>query len=63
MSLLLDKIHCLLSKKRNHNIVVMLPFHLDYGPNYSKYVSNLSTQFYMGAKLALDELEMAGAKC
>lgn len=47
-------------QKEEYNIVVMLPFHLDYGPNYSKYVSNLSTQFYMGAKLALDELELAG---
>jgi len=47
-------------KKEMYHIAIMLPFHLDYGPNYSKYVSNLSTQFYMGAKLAIDSLEELG---
>jgi len=47
-------------KKEMYNIAIMLPLHLDYGDNYSKYVSNLATQFYMGAKLAIDSLEELG---
>jgi len=47
-------------EKEHYNIVFMLPFHLEHGKNYSKYVSNLSTQFYMGAKLAIDSLKSLG---
>ena len=47
-------------EKEVYNIVIMLPFHLEHGKNYSKYVSNLSTQFYMGAKLAVDSLKELG---
>ena len=46
--------------KDSYNIALMLPMHLDYGESYSKYVSNFSTQFYMGAKLAIDSLEELG---
>lgn len=46
--------------KEVYNIALMLPMHLDYGESYSKYVSNFSTQFYMGAKLAIDSLEELG---
>tara|TARA_R110002072_G_scaffold67521_3_gene165580 strand:- start:4596 stop:6383 length:1788 start_codon:yes stop_codon:yes gene_type:complete len=48
--------------KEMYHIAIMLPLHLDYGPNYSKYVSDMSTQFYMGAKLAIDSLEQLGLK-
>ena len=48
--------------KEEYNIVLILPLHLDYGKEYSKYVSNLSAQFYMGAKLAIDSLERKGLK-
>ncbi len=50
------------TKKGRYQVAVMLPFHLDYGPSYSEYVSDISTQFYMGAKLALDELDELGLK-
>lgn len=47
-------------KKGTYKIAVLAPFFLDYGTGYSKYVSNLATQFYMGSKLALDSLQMKG---
>lgn len=46
--------------KERYKIAVLLPFHLDYGPGYSKYVSNVATQYYMGASLALDSLKAMG---
>jgi len=49
-------------KKEHYSIVYLLPFHFNYGENYSKQVSSLSTQFYMGAKLALDSLSKLGLK-
>lgn len=49
-------------KKEEYNIAIMLPLHLDFGSGYSKYVSNLAAQFYMGAKLAIDQLEEKGLK-
>jgi LysM repeat protein len=48
--------------KEKYNIAILLPFYLDYGPGYSEYMSNLSAQFYMGALLAIDSLEMRGLK-
>lgn len=49
-------------KKNHYKVTVMLPFHLEVGPKYSRRVSDLSTQFYMGARLALDSLERKGFK-
>jgi len=46
--------------KERYKVAVLLPFHLDYGPGYSKYVSSLATQYYMGASLALDSLKLMG---
>ena len=47
-------------KKNTYKIAIMLPFNLDKGGQ--DYVSMLSTEFYMGAKLALDSLEKLGLK-
>tara|TARA_B110000285_G_scaffold30188_1_gene30859 strand:+ start:14237 stop:16045 length:1809 start_codon:yes stop_codon:yes gene_type:complete len=46
--------------KERYKIAVILPLHLDYGPGYSKYVSSVATQFYMGALMALDSLKAMG---
>ncbi len=48
--------------KDEYKIAMLIPFHLDAGPQYSKYVSELATQFYMGACMALDSLERKGLK-
>jgi LysM repeat protein len=47
-------------EKERYNVAMILPFHLDYGPGYSSYVSKLATQFYMGASVALDSLKSMG---
>ena len=47
-------------EKPRYKIAVLLPFHLDYGPGYSKHVSGLATQYYMGANLAIDSLKKMG---
>jgi LysM repeat protein len=49
-------------KKDEYNIAIILPFFLDKGQGYSQYVSDLSTEFYMGAQLALDSLSKLGLK-
>lgn len=46
--------------KERYKIAVILPLHLDYGPEYSKYVSSVATQYYMGASMALDSLKAMG---
>lgn len=46
--------------KEKYKIAVLLPFCLDHGNSYSSRVSQLATQFYMGAKLAVDSLEKQG---
>lgn len=46
--------------KERYKIAVFLPFFLDHGKGYSKYVSNVSTQFYMGMTMAIDTLESMG---
>lgn len=51
----------LLFKKRDeYTIAILLPFFLDKESGYSQNVSDLSTEFYMGAKLALDSLKNSG---
>ena len=47
-------------KKSSYKVVLMLPFHLEKGANYSEYLSTLAAEFYMGAKLAIDSLEALG---
>ncbi|MDG1428474.1 MAG: LysM peptidoglycan-binding domain-containing protein [Crocinitomicaceae bacterium] len=47
-------------KKDRYRIAVMLPFYLEGGAKYSKLVSELATQFYMGATMAVDSLEKLG---
>lgn len=49
-------------EKSSYNIALMLPLHLSYGKKYSEAVSNLATQFYMGAMMAVDSLERKGFK-
>jgi LysM repeat protein len=48
--------------KEEYNVALFLPLHLEYGEGYSEHVSNLSTQFYMGATMALDSLELKGLR-
>lgn len=49
-------------KKQKYKIAVLLPFHLDGGASANSRVSQWATQFYMGAKLAVDSLEKRGLK-
>lgn len=49
-------------RKKQYKIVVLAPFYLDYGTGYSEYVSNMATQFYMGAQMAIDTLRSKGFK-
>jgi LysM repeat protein len=46
--------------KERYKIAVFLPFFLEHGKGYSKYVSNVSTQFYMGMTMAVDTLKAMG---
>ena len=46
--------------KTEYKVALLLPFHLDYTSGYSEYLSSLSTQFYMGASMALDSLKEKG---
>lgn len=48
--------------KDEYTIALFLPFFLEYGKGYSEYVADLSTQFYMGAMLAVDSLEAKGLR-
>lgn len=49
-------------KKDRYKVAIILPFYLDHGAGYSSYVSEVSTQFYMGAAIALDTLKKMGLK-
>lgn len=49
--------------KKNYKVAIILPFNLEKSPGYSENVSDLATEFYMGAKLALDSLDAIGFKC
>ena len=46
--------------KKTYNIAILLPFYLEKGEGSTNLVSNLATEFYMGAKLAIDSLENIG---
>ncbi len=52
----------LFRKKDEYKIAIILPFFLDKSQGYSEYVSDLSTEFYMGAQLAIDSLSRLGLK-
>ena len=47
-------------EKEKYSIAILLPFFLDKGAGYSETVSDLATQFYMGAELAIDSLRKLG---
>jgi LysM repeat protein len=49
-------------RKDEYSIAILLPFFLEKGAGYSENVSNLATEFYMGAKLAIDSLDRLGLK-
>ena len=49
--------------KQRYKIAIILPFNLDKSVGYSENISDLATEFYMGAKLALDSLDAMGFKC
>ncbi|MDG1147832.1 MAG: LysM peptidoglycan-binding domain-containing protein [Crocinitomicaceae bacterium] len=46
--------------KDEYRVAVLLPFNLDHTTGSSQYLSNLSAQFYMGASMALDSLQVQG---
>lgn len=50
----------LFKKKDEYSIAILLPFFLDKGAGYSESYTDISTEFYMGAKLAIDSLEKLG---
>jgi len=46
--------------KDEYRIAILLPFFLDKGEGFTQNASDLSTEFYMGAKLAIDSLKKLG---
>lgn len=52
----------LFKKKDEYHVAILLPFCLNKGAGYSEAVSNVSTEFLMGAQMAIDSLEKAGLK-
>lgn len=46
--------------KNTYNVAFLLPFYLDRTEGYPEQLANFATEFYMGAKLALDSLESLG---
>jgi LysM repeat protein len=48
--------------KDSFNVAFLLPFYLDRTEGYSEQLSTFATEFYMGAKLALDSLEFMGLR-
>ena len=50
----------LFPKKDEYHVAIMLPFFLDRGTGYSETVSDMATEFLMGAQMALDSLESLG---
>jgi LysM repeat protein len=49
-----------IAEKSEYGIALMMPFFVEHGPGYSQYISDISTQFYMGALLAVDSLKNMG---
>ena len=52
----------LFPKREKYKIAIILPFYLEKGEGNSDFISTLATEFYMGAKLAIDSLEELGLK-
>ena len=52
----------LFKEKDEYSVAILLPFFLDKGAGYTQNVSDLSTEFYMGAKIAIDSLDKIGLK-
>ncbi len=52
----------LFKKKDEYAVALLLPFFLDKQDATTKGVSDLATEFYMGAKLAMDSLKVLGFK-
>ncbi len=52
----------LYKKKDEYSIALLLPFYLDKPDGANKAVSDYATEFYMGAKIAMDSLEKLGFK-
>jgi len=50
----------LFPQRSKYKIAILLPFNLDKAEKNSDNITNLATEFYMGAKLALDSLENLG---
>lgn len=50
----------LFPKQSTYKIAILLPFYLDKTENGSDHIQTLATEFYMGAKLAIDSLERLG---
>ena len=48
--------------KESYNVAFLLPLFLDRTDGYSEQLSTFATEFYMGAKLALDSLEFMGLR-
>jgi LysM repeat protein len=46
--------------KSNYNVALLLPLYLDRSEGYPEQLATFATEFYMGAKLALDSLESLG---
>ncbi|XOV68842.1 MAG: LysM peptidoglycan-binding domain-containing protein [Fluviicola sp.] len=46
--------------KERYKIAVFMPFFLEHSKGYSKNVSEIATQFYMGMSMAIDSLEALG---
>ena len=57
-----DQVRVINKTKTEYSIVILLPFFLDKGNGYVESVSDLATQFYMGAQLAIDSLDKLGLK-
>lgn len=47
-------------QKSEYGIALMMPFFVEHGPGYSQYISDIATQFYMGALVAVDSLKKMG---
>jgi LysM repeat protein len=52
----------LFPSKSNYKVAMLLPYFLDKGEGHSDYISKLATEFYMGAKMAMDTLESMGLR-
>jgi ABC-type branched-subunit amino acid transport system substrate-binding protein len=48
--------------KESYNVAFLLPLFLDRTEGYSEQLATFATEFYMGAKLALDSLEFMGLR-